>query len=216
MNVSIIGYARESLNNEQFQKLIYRNIYNISHPQADRNQFLGRLSYIQGQFNDIKHFEKLKIELDSKEKEQENEWLKANSPSSTMITANFKHIRTFYLAVPPFLYPDIAKGCHLTGLKRNPNKSSNPNKKSSLSASSNNDNDDNLIRSHIEENDRFILEKPFGKDTESCKELSNKISEYLSESQIYRIDHYLGKELVMNMLGMQGRAHTQIICYTHT
>lgn len=42
LNVSIIGYARENYSCEQFQKLIYRNIYNVTHPQADRLQFLGK------------------------------------------------------------------------------------------------------------------------------------------------------------------------------
>jgi glucose-6-phosphate 1-dehydrogenase len=46
---------------------------------------------------------------------------------------------------------------------------------------------------------RFILEKPFGRDSESFRELSNELSQYLSEEQSYRIDHYLGKELIENL-----------------
>jgi len=47
---------------------------------------------------------------------------------------------------------------------------------------------------------RVIIEKPFGHDLESAKELNKKIKEVLYESQIYRIDHYLGKETVQNIL----------------
>lgn len=50
---------------------------------------------------------------------------------------------------------------------------------------------------------RFILEKPFGHDLESFKELNEEISSTLDEEQIFRIDHYIGKEAVQNLLVMR-------------
>ena len=50
---------------------------------------------------------------------------------------------------------------------------------------------------------RVIVEKPFGRDLESSKELSRCLYKYLEEEQIYRIDHYLGKELIDNLLVMR-------------
>ncbi len=47
---------------------------------------------------------------------------------------------------------------------------------------------------------RFVFEKPFGRGLESAKELNRELLEILNESQIYRIDHYLGKETVQNLL----------------
>lgn len=47
---------------------------------------------------------------------------------------------------------------------------------------------------------RVIIEKPFGHDLDSARALNKKISTVLQESQIYRIDHYLGKETVQNIL----------------
>jgi len=47
---------------------------------------------------------------------------------------------------------------------------------------------------------RVIIEKPFGHDLESAKKLNAEIRTLLSESQIYRIDHYLGKETVQNIM----------------
>jgi glucose-6-phosphate 1-dehydrogenase len=47
---------------------------------------------------------------------------------------------------------------------------------------------------------RFIIEKPFGHDLESARKLNAEIRTVLSESQIYRIDHYLGKETVQNIM----------------
>jgi glucose-6-phosphate 1-dehydrogenase len=47
---------------------------------------------------------------------------------------------------------------------------------------------------------RVIIEKPFGRDVESAKELNRILHESLDEDQIYRIDHYLGKETVQNIM----------------
>ncbi|KAH0657146.1 hypothetical protein KY285_032028 [Solanum tuberosum] len=46
---------------------------------------------------------------------------------------------------------------------------------------------------------RVIVEKPFGRDLESSSELTRSLKKYLTEEQIFRIDHYLGKELVENL-----------------
>ena len=47
---------------------------------------------------------------------------------------------------------------------------------------------------------RVVIEKPFGRDLDSAKKLNQQIKQVLNESQIYRIDHYLGKETVQNIL----------------
>src|ERR1051326_8012442 len=47
---------------------------------------------------------------------------------------------------------------------------------------------------------RVVIEKPFGRDLESARELNREIQQVLKEDQIYRIDHYLGKETVQNIL----------------
>jgi glucose-6-phosphate 1-dehydrogenase len=44
------------------------------------------------------------------------------------------------------------------------------------------------------------VEKPFGKDLASAEELSAQLGELFNEQQLYRIDHYLGKELVQNLV----------------
>lgn len=46
---------------------------------------------------------------------------------------------------------------------------------------------------------RVIVEKPFGHDLQSSEELSTHLSSLFTEDQIYRIDHYLGKEMVQNL-----------------
>ncbi|MGG0188602.1 glucose-6-phosphate dehydrogenase, partial [Bacillus rhizoplanae] len=46
---------------------------------------------------------------------------------------------------------------------------------------------------------RLVIEKPFGHDYESAEELNNQLRQAFTEEQIYRIDHYLGKEMVQNI-----------------
>ncbi|XP_061336693.1 glucose-6-phosphate 1-dehydrogenase, cytoplasmic isoform isoform X1 [Gastrolobium bilobum] len=80
--------------------------------------------------------------------------------------------RLFYLALPPSVYPSVSKMIKTCCMN-----------KSDLGGWT-----------------RVVVEKPFGKDLESAEELSNQIGELFEEPQIYRIDHYLGKELVQNLL----------------
>lgn len=50
---------------------------------------------------------------------------------------------------------------------------------------------------------RIVLEKPFGRDIASAKELNKMLTSVFEESQVYRIDHYLGKETVQNILAFR-------------
>jgi glucose-6-phosphate 1-dehydrogenase len=50
---------------------------------------------------------------------------------------------------------------------------------------------------------RVVIEKPFGKDLETARNLDKKLSDIFDEKQIFRVDHYLGKETVQNMLAFR-------------
>ncbi|MFC2169263.1 glucose-6-phosphate dehydrogenase [Acidobacteriota bacterium] len=78
--------------------------------------------------------------------------------------------RVFYLALPPSILPDMIEKIGESGLNKS------------------------------EGWTRIVIEKPFGKDLSSAKELNHLVREYFDESQIFRIDHYLGKETVQNLL----------------
>ncbi len=67
---------------------------------------------------------------------------------------------------------------------------------------------DNLNKSGLNKSQegyfrRIIFEKPFGTDLDTARKLNIKLKETLDESQIYRIDHYLGKETVQNILALR-------------
>src|ERR671922_2863 len=50
---------------------------------------------------------------------------------------------------------------------------------------------------------RLIVEKPFGRDLASARELNATVEQHFDESEVFRIDHYLGKETVQNMLALR-------------
>jgi glucose-6-phosphate 1-dehydrogenase len=79
--------------------------------------------------------------------------------------------RVFYLSLPPELYPDVIDKLGEAGLNKNGNDFAG-----------------------------LVVEKPFGRDLASATELNNCLSKWFSEEQIYRIDHYLGKETVQNIM----------------
>lgn len=55
----------------------------------------------------------------------------------------------------------------------------------------------------VRQKDRVVLEKPIGYDLKSSKEINTDVSKVFSESSIFRIDHYLGKETVQNLLALR-------------
>src|SRR6202008_75623 len=52
----------------------------------------------------------------------------------------------------------------------------------------------------VDRNARVVLEKPLGRDLASAVEINEAVGKHFEESQIYRIDHYLGKETVQNLM----------------
>ena len=50
---------------------------------------------------------------------------------------------------------------------------------------------------------RVVIEKPFGRDLDSARKLNKAIHRFFREQQIYRIDHYLGKETVQNIIAFR-------------
>jgi len=84
--------------------------------------------------------------------------------------------KLFYLATPPELFLPIASGLGEQGLSRG------------------------TSAGHWR---RIIIEKPFGRDLASALALNAQLRQYFAEEQLYRIDHYLGKETVQNILALR-------------
>ncbi len=88
-------------------------------------------------------------------------------------TNNMPENRIFYLALPPDIVPIAVERLDQAG----------------------------LLKSHGWV--RVVFEKPFGHDFHSARRLNTTLHQYIDESQIYRIDHYLGKETVQNLLAFR-------------
>ncbi|MHC8495482.1 MAG: glucose-6-phosphate dehydrogenase [Actinomycetes bacterium] len=81
----------------------------------------------------------------------------------------------FYLSIPPGLFPIVIKQIKESGLAQRPEHGWR----------------------------RVVIEKPFGRDLRSAQELDSVLSEVFSPDEIFRIDHYLGKETVQNILAVR-------------
>jgi glucose-6-phosphate 1-dehydrogenase len=84
--------------------------------------------------------------------------------------------RTYYLATVPAVFAKVAAGLGQAGL--------NQSQKPGAAV-------------------RLVIEKPFGRDLQSARQLDASLHESFDELQIYRIDHYLGKETVQNVLALR-------------
>lgn len=81
--------------------------------------------------------------------------------------------KVFYLAIPPSLFEPVVCGLGATAFAQD--------------------------RKHV----RIVVEKPLGHDLGSFREINNVLCRFFDESQIFRIDHFLGKETVQNILAMR-------------
>lgn len=91
---------------------------------------------------------------------------------SYMTSVRHKDTRElFYLAIGPDLFPIVSKNINQSGLVTIGNL-----------------------------NQSIIFEKPFGHDLDSAKDINQMLWNYFDEKQIYRIDHYLGKEMIQNII----------------
>jgi glucose-6-phosphate 1-dehydrogenase len=84
-----------------------------------------------------------------------------------------KAIKIFYLAIPPSFIETVTSRIGKSGLARD------------------------------RKNTRIVVEKPFGHDLQSARELNRILEKTFYENQIYRIDHYLGKETIQNILAFR-------------
>ncbi|MDX2066596.1 MAG: glucose-6-phosphate dehydrogenase [Fimbriimonadaceae bacterium] len=81
--------------------------------------------------------------------------------------------RVYYLSIPPEIFERVGRGLGEAGLAQH------------------------------RDRDRIVIEKPFGRDLESAEALNHQLLAHFEEKQIYRIDHYLGKETVQNILALR-------------
>ncbi|UII57953.1 glucose-6-phosphate dehydrogenase [Cytobacillus spongiae] len=151
-NFAVIGIARRSLTNEDFQSNVRKSVQSAVECSNDLEQFSSHFYYHSHDVTDSSSYLALKN-------------LANNLDSHYKLEGN----RIFYLAMAPEFFGTIAVHLKEDGL------------------------------TDVAGYKRLVIEKPFGHDLESAKELNKQIRQAFSEDEIYRIDHYLGKEMVQNI-----------------
>lgn len=86
---------------------------------------------------------------------------------------NSRNQRLFYMAIPPKYFENVVDGLYTTKICNKP------------------------------DSDRMVVEKPFGTDLNTAKKLNKFLQKRFAEKQIFRIDHYLGKETVQNIMAFR-------------
>ncbi len=144
LNVPVIGVAFQDWTTEELHARIKDSLDHAGGigDQKVYDEFLSRLSYVSGDYNDSGIYSKIKAALGE-----------AQRPA-------------YYLAIPPSLFGTVITG---------------------------------LGNAKLVENARVIVEKPFGRDLSSACELNRIARSVFPEDSIFRIDHYLGKEAIMNI-----------------
>lgn len=186
----IIGYSRSDRTIEQLKTDVAK--YVKINDQWD--QFWSLNSYVKGAYDAAPDIERL------------NQAINRLKISGGHQVCN----RIFYLALPPILYASVSKLIkeHCIPSKTSSQQQSDGptittnliTNQSQLATKSNT----SFVNQDGESNwSRVIFEKPFGRDSESSDELSAHLNQLYDESQIYRIDHYLGKEMVQNLMAIR-------------
>ncbi|MBL8815619.1 MAG: glucose-6-phosphate dehydrogenase [Planctomyces sp.] len=174
-DVPIVGIARKEKTDEQFRAEVLESlrsrIPNDRFDEARWLQFSKQLFYRQLDISNPSEYVALKESVEAIENE-----LRGNSEATaagTPLAEEQPRHRVVYLATTPSLFAAAVEGLHEAGMIP-----------------------DRASASNL----RVVVEKPFGHDLISAQELTEQLARRLRENQIYRIDHYLGKETVQNIL----------------
>lgn len=156
----IIGVSRRDYKDRQFREFLMKNALKgvkKSFSSPDISNFLKKITYFKGHFENKLLYRDLKRSLENNHEE-----------------AGICDNKLFYLAVPPKFYSGIFKNLAGSGL---------------------------AISCGPETGwTRVLVEKPFGNDIETAKKLDMMLGKLFKEEQVFRIDHYLAKDTIQNIL----------------
>jgi glucose-6-phosphate 1-dehydrogenase len=161
-NFAVVGFGigSEGDGDEWIRKRAREGVNRFSRRPPDEAHwadFARALFYVEGSFNDLSAYARLKARLDAVDHQ-----------------FGIRGSRIFYLAVPPQAVGSSVEHLKAAGMVADP---ANPDVFT-----------------------RVIVEKPIGRDLESARQENSDLARAFVEEQIYRIDHYLGKETVQNLL----------------
>ncbi len=171
---AIVGYARTGESDETYRAEMRAAVLEFARKKpVDEEKwkaFSSRLFFFRGDLNQTRHFVDLKARLQALEKER---GLEGN--------------RVFYLAIPPSMIAAAVRNLGEAGLVYRV-RGAGPETTGAFRGA------DGGPWS------RVIVEKPFGRDLATARALNEELAGVFRERQIFRIDHYLGKETTQNIL----------------
>ncbi|KAG6790035.1 hypothetical protein POTOM_006178 [Populus tomentosa] len=187
--VHIFGYARTKISDDELRDRIRGYLGKEAEVVS---KFLQLIKYVSGSYDTEDGFQLLDKEV------LQHEVSKNSAEGSSR--------RLFYLALPPSVYPTVCRMIRKCCMNKWGLKTYIPDWHNWMPQYYAQPSLDLLMveNLHIFADlggwTRIVIEKPFGKDLESAENLSAHIGELFEEAQLFRIDHYLGKELVQNLL----------------
>ena len=173
---AVVGVGRTPLTDEVFREQLTQDMQRFATQKVERarwDSFVRRIYYLQGDLQDNGTYSRLHEllgQLDQRHNTRGNYF--------------------YYLAINPEHFLTTIERLDATGLMREGDAQTGQSVPDAASTSAGTAGGWR----------RVIIEKPFGHDLESARKLNRDIRQVLSERQIYRIDHYLGKETVQNIL----------------
>ena len=181
---NVVGFARRPYTDETFRERLREGVEKFSPDTFDAkiwDEFSQMLHYFRGNLNEGDDFKKLNAFLEEKESCSTILSEAKQSPAKNVETALQKDARRenranrlYYLATAPSFYGPVAGHLGAAGMSQQ--------------------------KKNAKVWRRIIIEKPFGHNLASAQELNLAVHAAFDESQIYRIDHYLGKETSQNIL----------------
>jgi glucose-6-phosphate 1-dehydrogenase len=174
-NFAVCAYARKEKDEATFRNELRAELEKHSRqkPEIDWDELASRIYYVHGEFNDDAGYGRLKTKLEQIDKQH-----------------GTGGNRLFYFAVGSEYFVEIVERIAKNKLLLR--------WRAKLAH--------DLAPGEHAKHERWmrvVLEKPIGHDAASAREMLTKIAEHTSESQVYRIDHYLGKETVQNILALR-------------
>jgi len=170
---NIVGFARRPYTDQVFRDHLQEGVSQFSPETFDVGtweKFARLLHYFQGDLDAGGDFPKLESYLKTLEMDPANR-LSSSPQASGMAHGRHEAARLYYLATAPEHYALVAGELGAAGMASHPD----------------------CWR-------RIVIEKPFGHDLASAGALNRAVHAVFDESQVYRIDHYLGKETAQNIL----------------